>query len=117
MSCLSQCGSTYTSLSRSVPETHEHVAGTLSNNHQSVNLKRKERHGSCVNRCGKVFLEGTEKSPESNPHHCGVPGSMDERTDRQQKTERAPSTDDTTPEQNTCREAMLATLRTVNSLP
>ena len=28
---LSQCGSTHNSLSRSVPEIHSHVAGTLSN--------------------------------------------------------------------------------------
>ena len=28
---LSQCGSTYTCLSRSVPEIHSHVAGTISN--------------------------------------------------------------------------------------
>ena len=31
---LSQCGSTYNCLSRSVPEIHSHVAGTLSKNKQ-----------------------------------------------------------------------------------
>ena len=34
---LSQCGSTYNCLSRSVPEIHTHVAGTLSN--QQTNQK------------------------------------------------------------------------------
>ena len=35
---LSQCGSTYTWLGRSVPEVHQSVAGTLSNQHTTTTI-------------------------------------------------------------------------------
>ena len=50
---LPQCGSTYTCLSRSVPEIHSHVAGTLSN--QQANKQERMRRGLLHSK--QIFLE------------------------------------------------------------
>ena len=54
---LSQCGSTYICLNRSVPEIHSHVAGTLSNQqtitrlgHECQDLFESIRWNACVHR-------------------------------------------------------------------
>ena len=44
---LSQCGSTYTCLSRSVPEIHSHVAGTLSNQPTNKQTNKPIRDPTC----------------------------------------------------------------------